>query len=228
MMGVSYLAAVSDENFIIGTGPTQKTWSTSPACSRRSSGAVTTPCSPYEPSSVVMCRCSSSQIVRNWSSSSSRSLVRAPMMACTSLPAATNWRATGNAMARPTPPPMTAHLPGAISVGVPSGPVTSSRLSPSCSCESCVVVLPMTMKMNSTQPSSAFQSAKVKGTRSPVSLARTMRNWPAWACLAMRGASMRNLNTFSEYWVFLRILYMKRGSSLLQGSAPHEGTPSCA
>ena len=42
-MGVSYLAAVRAENFIMGTGPTVKMWSTVPAWSRRSSGAVTTP-----------------------------------------------------------------------------------------------------------------------------------------------------------------------------------------
>ncbi len=46
VMGVSYFWAVRVENFIIGTGPTQKTWLTALSCSRRSSGAVTTPCSP--------------------------------------------------------------------------------------------------------------------------------------------------------------------------------------
>ena len=66
----------------------------------------------------------------------------------------------------------------------------------------------MTMKMNSIQPSSGFQSAKVNGTRSLHSLARTMRNWPACACLASSGASMRNLNTFSGNCVFSRILYI--------------------
>jgi len=81
--------------------------------------------------------------------------------------------------------------------------------SPGSYVESIFVVLPTTMKMNSTQPSSGFQSAKVNGTRSPVSLARTMRNWPACACLAIAGASMRNLNTFSENCVFSRILYIE-------------------
>ena len=70
------------------------------------------------------------------------------------------------------------------------------------------MVLPTTMKMNSTQPSSGLQSAKVKGTRSPVSLARTIRNWPACAWRATWGASMRNLNTFSENCVLSRILYI--------------------
>ncbi len=46
MIGVSYFSAVRVENFIIGTGPTQKMWSVWPAWSRRSSGAVTTPFSP--------------------------------------------------------------------------------------------------------------------------------------------------------------------------------------
>ena len=46
VMGVPYFSAVSVENFIMGTGPTQKTSSTALAWSRRSSGAVTTPFSP--------------------------------------------------------------------------------------------------------------------------------------------------------------------------------------
>ncbi len=128
---------------------------------------------------MVMWMWSSGRISRNWSSSSSRSLVRAPMMACTSLPCWTSRRVIGKAMARPTPPPMTVQTPSPNSLGLPSGPVTSSIESPTSYVESILVVLPTTMKMNSTQPSSAFQSANVKGTRSPVSFARTIRNWPA-------------------------------------------------
>ena len=67
----------------------------------------------------------------------------------------------------------------------------------------------MTMKMNSIQPSSAFQLAKVNGTRSPVSSIRTMRNWPACAALAILGAWTRNSKTFSENCVFFKILNMR-------------------
>lgn len=79
-------------------------------------------------------------------------------------------------MARPTPPPMTHQLPGFISVGWPRGPVTSRMESPAWSWERSWVVLPITMKMNSIQPSSGFQSAKVNGTRSPFSSVRTIKN----------------------------------------------------
>ena len=74
---------------------------------------------------------------------------------------------------------MTATESPSTSVGWPSGPVMSRMKSPSLSSERHCVVLPTTMKMNSIQPSSAFQLAKVNGTRSPVSSMRTMRNWPA-------------------------------------------------
>ena len=46
VMGVLYFSAVMAENFIMGTGPTQKTCVTALSWSRRSSGAVTTPFSP--------------------------------------------------------------------------------------------------------------------------------------------------------------------------------------
>ena len=46
VIGVLYFSAVRAENFIMGTGPTQKTCVTAFSWSRRSSGAVTTPFSP--------------------------------------------------------------------------------------------------------------------------------------------------------------------------------------
>ena len=54
MMGMFSSWQVMAENFIIGTGPTQKAASMAPASQRRLSGRVTTPFSPSEPSSVVM------------------------------------------------------------------------------------------------------------------------------------------------------------------------------
>ncbi len=49
MIGMLCSWQVREENFIIGTGPTQKAWSMESVSHRRASGRVTTPFSPMEP-----------------------------------------------------------------------------------------------------------------------------------------------------------------------------------
>ena len=223
--GTPWRTATSEHARIIGTGPTAKTRSTSPASSSRSSGTVTRPFSPYEPSSVITCT-RAPGIARNLSSSTSRSRLRAATIASTVPPACAIARATGYAAARPTPPPATAHRPATASVGLPRGPVTSSRQSPSEKRSSSVfVVWPTARNTNSIHPSSAFQSQKVNGTRSPPSSARSRKNWPARALAATAGASTRMRQVPCASTSFLRIRCMC-ASSLGQAASRDAAGPA--
>ena len=112
-------------------------------------------------------------------------------MPVTLAPAACRARATGSAMAQPTPPPTTqTFFRPSISVALPSGPTKSCRLSPSFRVFSCMVPAPTIWKMMSTVPAAGSVPAMVSGMRSESSLARRMINWPALAFLAISGASM--------------------------------------
>ena len=94
-------------------------------------------------------------------------------------------------MAQPTPPPTTQtfFLPS-VSVALPRGPTKSCRQSPSFRWLSFSVVAPTVWTMMVTVPFSGSKSLIVIGIRSPFSSTRRMMNWPGWAFLATRGASI--------------------------------------
>ena len=89
----------------------------------------------------------------------------------------------------PTPPPTHATLPNfSTSVGLPRGPTTSARRSPTSSLESLSVVVPTTWKTISTAPRPDEKSMSVNGIRSPFSSVLMMTNWPAAALRVTSGA----------------------------------------
>ena len=78
-----------------------------------------------------------------------------------------------------------------MSMGMPSGPLTWAMRSPVLSAASSRLERPTSSITSEIQPSSAFQSTRVKGERSEVSRAMRMMNWPGRANLAMASAWMR-------------------------------------
>ncbi len=125
------------------------------------------------------------------SSRISRSLVRAPMMQITLLPASFNARVMGCNTAIPVPPPTQTTLPTFSTwVGLPRGPMTSWYPSPTCRVLNRAVDLPTTWYITVMVPFSGSVSAMVSGMRSPVSFAFRITNWPGLALRAIRGASI--------------------------------------
>mmetsp|Transcript_33359 Transcript_33359/g.72885 ORF Transcript_33359/g.72885 Transcript_33359/m.72885 type:complete len:239 (-) Transcript_33359:4234-4950(-) len=122
---------------IIPAGPMATTLATLlPAAMYSSRASVTrlpVRLSPPDPSSVTVAVLSAYSAMR--SPQKRRSLVRAPMMLCTWLPANLSARWIGYTGAMPTPPPMHTTAPassGSLAMGVPwpRGPATSSSLWP--------------------------------------------------------------------------------------------------
>ena len=181
---------VAAQNFIMIGGPIAITRSGGVALSQSSlSGAVTRSLRPYEPSSVQTI--TSSEAARMRSSKMSRSFVRAARMLVTWLPAAFIAWAIGWIGATPMPPPQSTTRPNlSTSLGMPSGPRTSARASPTPRRASLSVEAPTAWKTTVTVPAASSASAMVSGTRSPQSWSTwTMRNWPALCSRAMCGAS---------------------------------------
>ena len=132
-----------------------------------------------------------SLIERNSSSRITRPLFRKPTIEVTSQPSACRRRATGNAIAQPTPPPTTAtFFKPSTSVGVPSGPTKSGTESPASFSSKAIVEPPTIWNMIVTAPVFSSHPAIVSGIRSPRSSARIIINCPAKAFLAMSGASI--------------------------------------
>jgi len=119
-----------------------------------------------------------------------RSRWRAPITACTALPAARSARAIGSSSAVPTPPPTQATAPWtAMGVGFPRGPSTSASASPARSAAIWRVVLPTAWTIRVIVPAAASPSTIVNGIRSPPSATRTITKCPASRLRATRGAS---------------------------------------
>ena len=108
--GMLCFCAVRFENFIMMGGPIAKILSTCSSCSMNfSMPTVTTPFSPYEPSSVMMM--TSSDDSRTLSSRMIRSFERPARTESTRLPAAFNAWMMGSMGATPTPPPAQTTVP---------------------------------------------------------------------------------------------------------------------
>ena len=112
-------------------------------------------------------------------------------------------------MALPTPPPIThAFLISPNSVAAPRGPTKSNKKSPSFIWERSIVVCPTIWKIIETEPSSALVSAIVRGILSPRSSILKIMNWPAFAFLAINGASTSKRTTVSLSCFLRKILYI--------------------
>ena len=83
-------------------------------------------------------------------------------------------------------------------MGIPKGPVISNKESEVLSWESAAVVLPITWKIIRILPACGFVSAIVKGIRSPFSSILKITNCPAWACVAILGASSQKSNVLLD------------------------------
>ena len=123
-VGMLYFCVSKQLNFIIIGGPMANTLSTCSCCMNFSIPTVTTPFSPYDPSSVMMM--SSSLLSLTSSSRITRSRERPAITDNTRLPAAFSALMIGSIGATPTPPPAHTTVPKfSICVGFPSGPTTS-------------------------------------------------------------------------------------------------------
>ena len=168
---------------------------------------VTTPCSPYEPSSVIII--TSSELCLTSSSNIIRSFERPANTDRTRFPAAFSARMMGNIGATPTPPPAQTTVPKfSICVGLPSGPTTSVTYSPSLRLHSLIDERPTFCTTSVIVPFVVSASAMVSGIRSPLSPTLTITKFPAFLLLAISGASMSKRYTFSENCSFLIILFM--------------------
>ena len=108
--GMPCFWAVRLENFIMMGGPMANTLFTWGSCSINFSiPTVTTPFSPYDPSSVMMM--TSSEDSRTLSSNIIRSLLRPAITDSTRLPAAFNACMMGSMGATPSPPPAQTTVP---------------------------------------------------------------------------------------------------------------------
>ena len=151
-------------------------------------GSVTRALRPYEPSSVQMM--SSSAMAAISFSRMSKSLVRAPIITMTLLPARFIACAMGCIGATPMPPPTQTTVPFfSMWVGWPKGPRKTGRASPSCIIAKRLVEAPTAWKIIRTAPFSGSASAMVSGMRSPncSSICRMM-NCPARRSSAINGA----------------------------------------
>ena len=225
-------SVVRQQNFIITGGPIAMTSSTPPARHSSSSGSVTRPLRPLEPSSVIFIRFSPA-MARISSSITKRLSVRAPIITVTLLPAAFSACAMGCSGATPMPPPTHTTCPGfspfspRISVGRPSGPSTAATAPPSSRAASFAVVAPTVWNTSVTVPAAASASPIVSGMRSPSSAsAITITNCPALRARATRGASTVIRQTLSESIVFDIILFIRGPPCRLPASVSAPRTPA--
>ena len=129
-VGMLYFWVSWQQNFIMMGGPMAKTLSIDSRLMSFSIPTVTTPFSPYEPSSVMMSV--SSELLRTSSSRIIKSFDRPAKTESTRLPAFFNARMMGNMGATPTPPPAQITVPKfSMCVALPNGPTTSVTYSPS-------------------------------------------------------------------------------------------------
>ena len=205
-VGMPYFCVSRQQNFIIIGGPMAKALSTWPSCLMNfSMPTVTTPFSPYDPSSVIII--SSSLLARTSSSNIIRSLLRPAITDSTRLPAVFSARMMGSMGATPTPPPAHITVPNfSMCVGLPSGPTTSATQSPSFSWHSFIDDRPTSCTTSVIVPLFTSASAIVNGMRSPFSSTRTITKFPALRLFAISGASISKRNTFSEKRCFFTIL----------------------
>ena len=151
----------------------------------------------------------SSEAARISCSSMISSFVLPARTVITLLPAALSAFTMGYMGATPTPPPAHTTVPNfSICVACPSGPTTSVISSPSFRLQSLVEDSPTSCTTSIIVPLSGSESAIVRGIRSPFSPTRTMTKCPAFLERAIRGASISNLNTFSERRSFFKILFI--------------------
>ena len=124
-VGMLYFWVSRHENFIMMGGPMAKALSMCGSCWMNFSiPTVTTPFSPYEPSSVMII--TSSEAFLTSSSKIIKSLLRPANTESTRFPAAFSAWMMGSMGATPTPPPAQITVPYfSICVGLPSGPTTS-------------------------------------------------------------------------------------------------------
>ncbi len=188
-------------------GPMANALSTFSSLMSFSIPTVTTPFSPYEPSSVMMTTLS--LYLRTSFSRIMRSLLLPAKTESTRLPASFSALIIGSIGATPTPPPAQSTVPNfSICVGLPNGPTTSSIKSPSFSAQSLVVESPTACTTNVMVPLLMSASAMVSGTRSPFLPTRTMTKLPAFLLFAISGASTSSKKTFSENCSFRTILFI--------------------
>ena len=151
----------------------------------------------------------SSELSRISFSKMIRSLLRPANTVITRLPAAFKACTIGSIGATPTPPPAQTTVPNfSIWVACPSGPTTSVIDSPSFSSQKRVEESPTSCTTRVMVPFFRSEPAIVNGIRSPFSPTRTMTKCPALRDLAIKGASISNLNTFSEKRSLLMILFI--------------------
>ena len=186
-------------------GPIANALSICPSCVMNFSiPTVTTPFSPYEPSSVMII--TSSEYLRTSSSNIIRSLLRPASTESTRLPAFFKALMIGNIGATPTPPPAQITVPKfSMCVGFPSGPTTSATTSPAFSRHNFLDDSPTSCTTNVMVPFSMSASAMVSGIRSPFLSTLTITKLPAFLLFAISGASISKRKTFSEN-CFLRII----------------------
>ncbi len=206
--GMLCFCAVRLENFIMMGGPMAKILSTCSSCSMNfSMPTVTTPFSPYEPSSVMMM--TSSDDSRTLSSRIIKSLERPAKTDSTRLPAAFSAWMMGSIGATPTPPPAQTTVPNfSMWVGLPSGPTTSVTQSPTFRSQSLMLDKPTFCTTSVMVPFSVSASAMVSGMRSPFFPTRTITKLPALRLFAMSGASISKRKTFSENCSLRMILFI--------------------
>ena len=168
---------------------------------------VTTPFSPYDPSSVIII--TSSELFLTSSSRIINSLERPASTDRTRLPTAFSARIMGNMGATPTPPPAQITVPKfSICVAFPNGPTTSVTYSPSLRLHNLIEESPTFCTTSVIVPFFKLASAIVRGIRSPFSPTLTITKLPAFLLFAISGASISKRKTFSENCSFLIILFM--------------------
>ena len=126
---IPYFCVMRHENFIMIGGPMANALSMCSCWQNFSIPIVTTPFSPFEPSSVMMI--TSSEDSRISSSMITSSAVRPAITESTRFPAALRPRMIGSIGAAPSPPHAQITVPKfSICVGFPRGPTRSSIVSP--------------------------------------------------------------------------------------------------
>ena len=96
--------------------------------------------------------------------------------------------------------------------GLPSGPTTSAKDSPSSKATMSCVEAPMGWVTMVTVPFSTSKSLMVSGMRSPFSSALTIRNWPGLAAAASLGASTTIRQMFGvsiSFWIILYMVFLQ-------------------
>ena len=206
-VGMLYFWVSRQQNFIMIAGPMANARSTCSALINFSIPTVTTPFSPYEPSSVMII--TSSELSLTSFSRMIRSLERPARTESTRFPAAFSARIIGSIGATPTPPPAQTTVPKfSMCVGLPSGPTTSVTYSPSLRLHNLIDERPTFCTTSVIVPFVVSASAIVSGILSPLLPTLTITKFPAFLLLAISGASMSKRYTFSENCTFLIILFM--------------------